>query len=73
MRVPRLSKRRKPMKTTAVRAGAVGALVAAVVVPHVRRQLKIPAAVTVASTVSAPIAMAVLWPRSRGRKRALFA
>ena len=61
------------MKTTAVRAGAVGALVAAVVVPHVRRQLKIPAAVTVASTVSAPIAMAVLWPRSRGRDLALFA
>ena len=59
--------------TTAVRTGAVGALLAAVVVPHVRRQLRIPAAVTVASTVSAPIAMAVLWPRSRGRDLALFA
>ena len=73
MRLPSLSKRRKPTKTTAVRAGAVGALVAAVVVPHVRRQLKIPAILTVASTVAAPIAIAVLWPRTRGRDLGLFA
>ncbi len=49
------------------------ALVAAVVVPHVRRQLRIPAVVTVAATVSAPLAMSVLWPRSRGRDLGLFA
>lgn len=41
--------------------------------PHVRRQLRIPAAVTVASTVAAPLAIAVLWPRSRPRDLALFA
>lgn len=51
----------------------MAALVAAVVVPHVRRQLRIPAAVTVASTLAAPVAISVLWPRSRGRDLGLFA
>lgn len=51
----------------------MGALIAAVVVPHVRRQLRVPASVTVLSTVSAPLAMAVLWPRSRKRDLGLFA
>lgn len=59
-------------KRTALRLGAMGALAAAVIVPHVRRRLRIPTAVTVASTVAAPLAMAVLWPRSRKRDAALF-
>jgi len=50
----------------------MGALVAAVVVPHVRRQLRIPASVTVTSTVAAPLAIAILWPRSKPRDIALF-
>ena len=72
MRFPTAFKPRIPSSRTAVRFSAVGALVAAVVVPHVRRQLRIPAAVTVASTVSAPLAISVLWPRSRGRDLGLF-
>ncbi|MGK2954763.1 MAG: phosphatase PAP2 family protein [Solirubrobacterales bacterium] len=60
------------MPRTAVRAGAIGALVAAVVVPHVRKQLKIPPTVTVISTLSAPMAIAILWPRSRKRDLGLF-
>lgn len=55
-----------------MRAGAIGALVAAVVVPHVRKQLKIPPTVTVISTLSAPMAIAILWPRSRKRDLGLF-
>jgi membrane-associated phospholipid phosphatase len=43
-----------------------------VIVPHVRRQLRIPMSVTVASTVAAPAAIAILWPRSRARDLALF-
>ncbi len=50
----------------------MSALVAAVVVPHVRRQLRIPASVTVASTVAAPLAISVLWPRSKKRDIGLF-
>jgi len=55
-----------------LRVASVTALAAAVIVPHVRRQLRIPAAVTVVSTVLAPAAIAVLWPRSRRRDIALF-
>jgi len=73
MRLANAFKPRIPSPRTTVRFSAVAALVAAVVVPHVRKQLRIPAAVTVASTVSAPLAMAVLWPRSRGRDLGLFA
>jgi membrane-associated phospholipid phosphatase len=73
MRLPTSLKPRRSSKRTAVRVAAVGAMAAAVIVPHIRRQLKIPAAVTVASTVSAPLAIAVLWPRSRRRDLGLFA
>ncbi|MFA9400880.1 MAG: phosphatase PAP2 family protein [Acidobacteriota bacterium] len=59
-------------RKTALRLGAVGALAAAAIVPHVRHRLGIPTAVTVASTVAAPLAIAVLWPRSRKRDAALF-
>ena len=55
-----------------LRTASVAALAAAVIVPHIRRQLGIPAAVTVASTVAAPGAIAVLWPRSNRRDLALF-
>ncbi len=55
-----------------IRSSAFAALAAAVIVPHVRRQLRIPATVTVASTVAAPLAISVLWPRTRWRDVALF-
>ena len=72
MRLPTAFKPRIPAARTTVRFSAAGALVAAVVVPHVRRQLRIPAAVTVASTVAAPLAISVLWPRSKKRDLGLF-
>ncbi len=50
----------------------MGALIAAILIPHVRRQLRVPAAVTVGSTVAAPLAIAVLWPRSKKRDLGLF-
>lgn len=67
-----LLKLRKPSPKKALRAAGYAALAAAVVVPHVRRQLRIPIAGTVASTVAAPAAIAILWPRSRRRDLALF-
>jgi membrane-associated phospholipid phosphatase len=56
-----------------VRAGAVSAVGAAVAVPFLRRRLKIPAGVTVAACATAPLALAVLHPRSKRRDVALFA
>lgn len=72
MRLPTVFKPRIPSARTAVRVSAVGALVAAAVIPHVRRQLRVPGSVTVASTVAAPLAIAVLWPRSKKRDLGLF-
>lgn len=72
MRLPTAFKTRIPSARTAVRFSAAGALAAAVVVPHVRRRLRVPASVTVASTVAAPLAIAVLWPRSKKRDLGLF-
>ena len=72
MRLPTARKHGGLTRKTALRLGAVGALAAAAIVPHVRHRLRIPAAVTVASTVAAPLAIAVLWPRSRKRDAALF-
>jgi membrane-associated phospholipid phosphatase len=57
----------------ALRAGATGALAAAVAVPLLRRRLRVPAEVTVASCAAGPLALAVLYPRSRKRDVALFA
>ena len=69
--------RRKPpnrrVLRTAVRAGAWGAIAAAAVVPFIRGRRGIKAEVTIASTVAAPLAIAILWPRSRRRDVALFA
>ncbi|HKF82391.1 MAG TPA: phosphatase PAP2 family protein [Solirubrobacterales bacterium] len=57
----------------AVRAGAVGAVGAAVAVPLLRRRLRIPTPVTVAAVATGPLALAVLHPRSKRRDVALFA
>jgi membrane-associated phospholipid phosphatase len=56
-----------------VRAGAAGAIAAAVVVPLLRRRARIPAAVTVAACAGGPLALAVLRPRTGKRDVALFA
>lgn len=61
-----------PLKWT-VRAGAIACVAAAIAVPFVRRRRAVPAGVTVAVCVSAPLAVSVLWPRSRKRDVALFA
>jgi membrane-associated phospholipid phosphatase len=57
----------------AVRAGALGAVGAAVAVPLLRRRLRIPVPVTVAACAAGPLALAVLQPRSKRRDVALFA
>jgi len=57
----------------AVRAGAVGAVGAAVAVPLLRRRLRIPTPVTVAAVATGPLAVAVLHPRSKRRDVVLFA
>ena len=71
----RLKKRSRPPRALrlAVRAGAVGAIGAAVAVPLLRRRLRIPAEVTVGTVAAAPLALAVLQPRSKRRDVALFA
>jgi membrane-associated phospholipid phosphatase len=56
-----------------VRAGAVTAIGGAVAVPLLRRRLRIPTGVTVAACAAAPLALAVLQPRSKRRDVALFA
>lgn len=57
----------------AVRAGAAGAIAAAVAVPLMRRRARIPAAVTVLACAGGPLALAVLRPRTPKRDVALFA
>ncbi len=56
-----------------MRAGAVGALGAAIAVPLLRRRLRIPAPVTIAACAGGPLALAVLYPRSKKRDVALYA
>jgi membrane-associated phospholipid phosphatase len=65
--------RPSPALRVAVRAGAAGALAAAVAVPLLRRRARIPAPVTIAACAGGPPALAVLRPRTRGRDVALFA
>ncbi len=72
MRWPTPDKPRDRRLRSAIRIGGIAALAAAVIVPHIRFRLRLPTAVTVASTVAAPAAIAVLWPRSRTRDLALF-
>jgi len=62
-----------PALRLALRAGAAGAVAAAVAVPLLRRRLRVPAAATVAASAAGPLALAVLYPRSRKRDVALFA
>jgi membrane-associated phospholipid phosphatase len=64
---------RKPRASTVLRVASIAGIAAAVIVPHIRRQLNIPMTVTVASTLAAPVGIATLWPRSRRRDIALFA
>jgi len=56
-----------------VRAGAVAAIGAAVVVPLLRRRARIPAAATIAACAAGPLGLAVLHPRSRKRDVAMYA
>ena len=70
MRRPRRNSR--PATRTLVRAAAAAAVAASVVVPLVRRRYRIPASVTVAATAAGPLAMTVLWPRSKKRDAVLF-
>ena len=55
-----------------MRAAAVGAIAASVVVPLVRKRLKLPAATTIAATVAGPVGTAVLFPRTKTRDAVLF-
>jgi membrane-associated phospholipid phosphatase len=65
--------RPSPALRLAVRAGAVGALASAVAVPLLRRRLRAPALVTVATCAAGPLAVAVLRPRTRKRDVAIYA
>jgi membrane-associated phospholipid phosphatase len=65
--------RPSPALRTAVRAGAAGALAAAVAVPLLRKRLRVPTAVTIGACAAGPLAVAVLRPRSRKRDVALYA
>lgn len=56
-----------------MRAGAAGAIAAAVAVPLLRRRARIPAPVTIAACATGPLALAVLYPRSHKRDIGLFA
>jgi membrane-associated phospholipid phosphatase len=56
-----------------VRAAAGAALLAAVLLPIRRRQLRAPAAATLTAVALGPLALAVLVPRSRARDAAIFA
>jgi membrane-associated phospholipid phosphatase len=65
--------RPSPALRVALRAGAAGAIAAAVVVPLLRRRLRTPAAVTIAVCAAGPLALAVLHPRTARRDIGLFA
>jgi membrane-associated phospholipid phosphatase len=65
--------RRSPALRHAVRAGAIGAVGAAFAVPLLRRRLRIPPPLTVAACAGGPLALAVLYPRSKKRDVALYA
>jgi membrane-associated phospholipid phosphatase len=65
--------RPSPALRLAVRAGATGVVAAAVAVPLLRKRLRIPTPATVAACAGGPLAIAVLYPRSRKRDVALYA
>jgi membrane-associated phospholipid phosphatase len=55
-----------------VRAGAALGLAAATVAPLVRKRVNLPASATTAALVGGPLAIAVLWPRSRVRDVGIY-
>jgi membrane-associated phospholipid phosphatase len=65
--------RPSPALRLAVRAGAAGVVAAAVAVPLLRKRLRVPALVTIAACAGGPLAIAVLYPRSRKRDVVLYA
>jgi membrane-associated phospholipid phosphatase len=65
--------RPSPALRTAVRAGAMAAIGAAIAVPLLRRRARIPAPVTVAACAAGPLGLAVVRPRSRKRDVAMYA
>ncbi len=56
-----------------MRAGAASVVGAAFAVPLLRRRLRIPPAATVTACAGGPLALAVLYPRSKKRDVALYA
>lgn len=56
-----------------VRAGGAGAVAAAFAVPLLRKRLRVPVPLTVAACAAGPLALAVLYPRSKKRDVALYA
>ncbi|HUC07114.1 MAG TPA: phosphatase PAP2 family protein [Solirubrobacterales bacterium] len=65
--------RPSPALRLAVRSGAAAAVAAAVAVPLLRKRLRVPTPVTVTACAAGPLAIAVLYPRSRKRDVALYA
>jgi membrane-associated phospholipid phosphatase len=73
-----MARRRKrseksPVLRTLVRAGAAACIAGALAAPLLRRRGQVPATATVAILTSGPLALAVLWPRSKKRDVVLFA
>jgi membrane-associated phospholipid phosphatase len=64
---------RSPALRAAIRAGAVACIAAAFAAPALRRRRRVPTPVTTAALVAGPLALTVLWPRSKKRDVALFA
>ncbi len=62
-----------PISRTVIRVAAGAVLAGAFAVPLLRRRLRIPAAATTAAVAAGPLALAVVWPRSRARDAALYA
>ncbi|MEK6278028.1 MAG: phosphatase PAP2 family protein [Actinomycetota bacterium] len=56
-----------------IRGAAAATVAASVLVPLLRRRYRIPAPVTGAAAAAGPLAMTVLWPRSKKRDAVLFA
>jgi hypothetical protein len=54
-------------RSTAIRAAAATALAAGLAAPLLRRRLTLPPSVTIATAAAAPLALTVLFPRSRAR------
>jgi membrane-associated phospholipid phosphatase len=65
--------RSTPALRAGLRAGAWGAVAAAVAVPLLRKRLRLPGPATIGASAAGPLALAVLYPRSHKRDIALFA